>query len=71
MEMKLKLAVDGMHCGGCVKRVTLALQKVEGVESGTVQVEIGSAAVDYDPGKATQQEIVDAVNRIGFTAHTV
>lgn len=71
MAMKLKLAVEGMHCGGCVKRVTLALQKVEGVESGTVQVEVGSASVDYDAEKATQQEIVDAVNRIGFTAHAV
>ncbi len=67
--MKLKLTIDGMHCGSCVRRVTLALQKVKGVEAGAVQVEIGSAAVDYDAEKATQQEIVDAVNAIGFTAH--
>jgi copper chaperone CopZ len=60
-----------MHCGSCVRRVTLALQKVDGVEAGTVQVEIGSAAVDYDAEKATPQEIVDAVNGIGFTAHAV
>jgi copper chaperone CopZ len=69
--MKLGLTIEGMHCGSCVRRVTLALQKVDGVEAGTVQVEIGSAAVDYDAEKATPQEIVDAVNGIGFTAHAV
>jgi copper chaperone CopZ len=69
--MKLELTIDGMHCGGCVRRVALALQKVEGVEAETVQVEIGSARVNYDAEKVTQQEIVDAVNGIGFTAHAV
>jgi copper chaperone CopZ len=34
-----------------------------------VQVEIGSASMSYDAEKATEQEIVDAVNAIGFTAH--
>jgi len=63
------MTIDGMHCGGCVKRVTLALQKVEGVE--TVNVEVGSASVHFDEKKATQQEIVDAIDRIGFTAHAV
>jgi copper chaperone CopZ len=69
MTLKLDLAIDGMHCGSCVRRVTLALQKVEGIEAETVQVEIGSASMSYDAEKATEQEIVDAVNAIGFTAH--
>lgn len=67
--MKLDLTIEGMHCGSCVRRVTLALQKVEGIEAPTVHVEIGSASVNYDEEQATQQEIVDAVNGIGFTAH--
>jgi copper chaperone CopZ len=69
--MKLELTIDGMHCGGCVRRVTLALQKMEGIETGTVHVEVGSASLNYDAEKASQQEIVDAVNAIGFTAHAV
>lgn len=67
--MKLELKIDGMHCGACVRRVTVALQKVEGVQPETVQVEVGSAAVNFDAEKASQQEIVNAVNAIGFTAH--
>lgn len=67
--MELNLTIDGMHCGGCVNRVTLALQKVEGVD--TVNVEVGSASVQYDAEKAEPQELLDAINRIGFTAHAV
>jgi len=69
--MKLDLAIDGMHCGSCVRRVTVALQKVEGVEPEALKVEIGSASVNFDAEKATLQEIVDAVNRLGFTAHAI
>jgi copper chaperone len=70
-SLKLNLTIDGMHCGSCVRRVTLALQKVEGVETETVQVEVGSASLDYDLEKSEPQEIIDAVNKIGFTAHAV
>ncbi len=69
MTQTLKMTIEGMHCGGCVNRVTLAIQKVEGVEG--VNVEVGSASVQYDADKAQQQEFVDAINRIGFTAHAV
>lgn len=69
MTKTLKMTIEGMHCGGCVNRVTLAIQKVEGVEG--VNVEVGSASVQYDAEKAQQQEFVDAINRIGFTAHAV
>jgi copper chaperone CopZ len=69
MSAKLEMTIEGMHCGGCVKRVTLALQKVDGVEG--VSVDVGSAKVTYDADKTQPQVLEDAVNRIGFTAHAV
>jgi copper chaperone CopZ len=66
MPQTLKIAIDGMHCGGCVTRVTNALKKVDGVD--VKQVEVGSAQVDFDESKTQASAIVDAVNRIGFTA---
>jgi copper chaperone len=36
------LAVDGLHCGGCVNTVRDALLAIEGVQS--VEVTLGSAA---------------------------
>lgn len=63
---ELRLTIDGMHCGGCVRRVTAALARVQDVE--VREVEVGSAVVDYDPAKVEAREVVDAVNAIGFTA---
>ncbi|MBI4890959.1 MAG: heavy-metal-associated domain-containing protein [Acidobacteria bacterium] len=66
MTKSLSLAIEGMHCGGCVNRVTNALNKLEGVTVRSVQV--GSASVEFDSGKLSEQSILDAVNKLGFTA---
>lgn len=62
----LSLVIEGMHCGGCVRRVTAALAGLEGVE--VCAVEVGTAQVDYDAAQVEPQEILDAVNGIGFAA---
>ena len=66
MQTPLKLALTGMHCDACVRRVTTALQAVPGVEINSVKV--GSAQLTFDPGQATPSEMIGAVGRIGFTA---
>ena len=66
MQEKLRLSIDGMHCGACVRRVSAALGKVAGVEVG--KVEIGSAELAYDTGLASAEQIAAAVDKIGFTA---
>ena len=66
MQGKLKLSIEGMHCGGCVRRVMAALQGVKGVELGPV--EVGSAEMTFHPVQASVEEIAAAVNRIGFFA---
>jgi len=69
MENLVKLSIQGMHCDGCVRRVTSALSAVEGtrVES----VEVGAATVAIDPAKTSGEQIASAVDRIGFTAQIV
>jgi copper chaperone CopZ len=64
----LRLAIDGMHCGGCVTRVTNALKKVEGVE--VQSVEVGSAEVLIDPARTAPEAVLEAVERIGFQARS-
>jgi copper chaperone len=66
MKNTLTLSIEGMHCGACVRRVTDALQKVDGVELGSV--EVGSAKLAFDPEESTADQIAAAVNRIGFQA---
>jgi copper chaperone CopZ len=62
----LLLTISGMHCGGCVTRVTNALKKMEGVE--VQSVEVGFACLTHQPELATRETIVSAINKLGFTA---
>lgn len=66
MKEQLTLSIDGMHCDACVRRVTTALQRIEGVNIDTVKV--GSAQLSFDPEETSPKEIAEAVNRIGFRA---
>lgn len=65
-QRNLTLAIEGMHCGACVRRVTMALEKLEGVE--VVQVDIGSAEVRFAGSEPEEAIILDAVGQIGFKA---
>jgi copper chaperone len=67
MRGTVKLKIDGMHCDGCVRRVTNALKGVEGVR--VESVEIGSASVSVENEAVKPEEIAAAVDRIGFAAH--
>lgn len=66
--VELPISIEGMHCGGCVNRVTVALKRVEGVDVRSV--EVGSARVAFDPEMTSKEEILEAINRIGFSAHS-
>lgn len=63
----LTLTIDGMSCGHCVMSVQKALRALDGVE--VTQVQIGSAALQYDPARRTVEEILEAVRDQGFTPH--
>ena len=62
--LTLDIAIDGMHCGGCVKRVEDALKKINGVT--TEKVEVGHARVKADG--VMPDIVVAALERLGFDA---
>ena len=66
MRNVLTLSIEGMHCEGCVRRTTTALQGVKGVEVDSV--EVGRAEMTFDPNQTSAEKIAAAVNRIGFSA---
>ena len=66
MQDTLNLAIEGMHCGACVRRVTHALQTVPGIQIHSV--EVGSAKLGFNADATTPEEITAAVNGIRFTA---
>jgi copper chaperone len=66
MENTLNLAIEGMHCGACVRRVTSALQSVQGVTVNSV--EVGSAKVVFDAAESSAENITAVLDRNGFPA---
>jgi Cu+-exporting ATPase len=61
----LELAVTGMTCGHCAKRVTEALEAVPGVASAKVDHTAGRASV---AGTATLEALIAAVTELGYGA---
>lgn len=63
--MKIELTIDGMTCGHCVARVRRALEQQPGVR--VLSVEVGSASIEWTG--ASPQMAVDALAKVGFSAH--
>lgn len=64
---EVRLKIEGMHCGSCVKRVTMSLEKA-GAKVEDVQV--GSArfsAEDTTPDSA----VLSALEKAGYPATVV
>ena len=58
----IELSVEGMNCGGCVKKLDGQLWQVDGVTG--VEVEVGRATIR---GTATEAHLLEAVRAAGFT----
>lgn len=57
------LSVAGMTCGGCAKRLDLALRKVPGVSDVTVTLPDQAVVV----GRPDAQALQAAIEKAGFT----
>ena len=64
----LTLAVEEMHCGGCLRSVERAALRVSGVDSARASLAAKRVTVTYDPAQAGEVDVISALDRIGFTA---
>jgi copper chaperone len=63
------LKIEGMSCGHCVRRVTAVITAVPGTE--VLGVEVGTAAVRFDPALTTATTIAAALTEAGYPAVAV
>lgn len=66
MEL-LNLTIEGMTCDHCVRAVKNRLAATPGVQ--VEDVSVGSARLQYDPTKASVDEIEEAIADEGYTAY--
>ena len=64
---QLELELDGMSCASCAAGIERALNRLDGVEA-TVNFATERAAVAFDPERASVDELVGAVESIGYGA---
>ena len=64
----LKLRVSGMTCGHCQAKVERALQEAGGVYTAVVDLVAGEAEVDFDDDSATTDQLIAAIERVGYRA---
>lgn len=64
----LTLNINGMHCGGCLSKVEKALKNVQGVQSASISLQEGQAAVTFDSASVGVSDLVQAVVDAGYTA---
>jgi copper chaperone len=56
--------IEGMSCQHCVMRVKKAIDAIDGVLNSDVS--IGSATVEYDDSKTGRDQIVKAIEGVGY-----
>ena len=64
----IRLNIEGMSCGHCKAAVENALRGQPGVRAATVDLQAGSAQVEYDPSAVSVAQLTDAVAEEGYTA---
>ena len=62
------IAIEGMHCAGCAKKVASRLKSVGGVADAQVNVETGTAAVTPKAkSMLSPRALWDAIENAGYT----
>ena len=64
----LHLMVDGLRCGGCVRKIETALNALPGVSEARVNLTTRRLRVVWDEAAAAPERIVDTVSGLGFQA---
>ncbi|MBR2780671.1 MAG: heavy-metal-associated domain-containing protein [Eubacteriaceae bacterium] len=62
------IGIEGMHCANCVKRVTAALEGLEGAKDVSVDLEGKCAKLSASAG---EDSIREAVEDLGFEVVSV
>ncbi len=62
--MNKEFKIEGMSCSHCVMAVEKELNKLD---IKNKKVEIGSAKIDFDPNKVSEEDIKNSITESGYT----
>lgn len=64
------LQISGMTCASCALRIEKGLNKLEGVETATVNLALERSAIKYDPQKLKVEDIEKKIRDLGYDVVT-
>jgi Cu+-exporting ATPase len=63
---QVTLPITGMTCANCVATVERNLKKVNGVQVALVNLSSERATIEFDPGQARVEDLINRVERAGY-----
>ena len=63
-----RLKVNGMTCGHCASTVEKALRNQTGVRNASVDLDSGTAEVEYDERAVVPEQMIAAIEEEGYAA---
>jgi len=64
---KVKLKVEGMHCGSCAGNIERALKKVQGVKEVSVSAMTNKAIIEVEDD-VKEDDLKTAIAKVGYKA---
>jgi copper chaperone len=65
-HQKATLNVKGMSCNGCVRTITKAVKKLDGVEDVKAQLEERIVEIEFDSSKVSLRRIEEEISKMGY-----
>lgn len=63
---KAEFDISGMTCAACANKIEKRLNKLNGVQTATVNFALESAFVEYNPDEVSIPDMKDAINKLGY-----
>ena len=66
---QMTLAVEGVGCAGCIRKIETGLKQVPGIVDARVNFTNRRLAVQWRDGAIDAGGVIDALQRIGYRGH--
>ncbi len=66
-ETTINIPVGGMTCANCAMNIERSVKKLSGVKQAHVNFAAEQAAISFDPQQLRLKDVVDKINRSGFS----
>ena len=68
MTKKIRLNINGMHCGSCELLIKEAVQELRGVSKAEISYQKKNAVIEYDDSSISPEQIITVISKEGYQA---